>query len=84
MSAPHTWLTRKSVPFLEERLELGFLVGDPVGRAGLICRARIGRGLLDELADIVSDCVDALVQFDESCSVGHGDSFSREGLLNTF
>src|ERR1700674_5871758 len=65
--------SRKSITLLKKRSELCFLLGDPVGRTGLICGAGVGCGLFNEFADVLSDRSDARVEFDESCSVGHWD-----------
>src|SRR6185312_14554509 len=61
------------VALLDERLELGLLRGEAVGVARFIARARHGRRLLDQLADIVARDGDAVVDLVErqDAEVGH-------------
>src|SRR6476646_9277838 len=53
---------------LEEAVELVVLLVDPIGDPRLVLLARGSRGLLDELADIVLEDRDAVVQ----CVEGEG------------
>src|ERR1700693_3738610 len=69
-------LSGSFLPLLQEGGELGVLRRDPIGRAVFVRRSGICRCLFDQLTDVVSNCGDALVEFDDSGSVSHGDSFA--------
>src|SRR5206468_12158406 len=73
----------QGVPLLQQLGEARLLVGDTIGDAAFVGRARVGGGLLDELAKIVADHRDALVEFGEVFGVGHGSSlFLRFARVN--
>lgn len=55
-------ILEQGVALLEQRVELGLLLGEPVGVARLVAGARRGRRLLDELADVVARDGDAVFE----------------------
>src|SRR6266849_327867 len=67
---PSLFLLRERIALLDQTLELFGLLGDPVRVARFILRARARGGLLDELADVVTNDGDAVFQLGER--QGHG------------
>src|SRR4029079_6796410 len=62
-------LPRQRRTLLQQLIELGLLRRDPVGSARLIRGARIGGGLLDQLAEIVADDGNGGIELGEGCGI---------------
>src|SRR5580704_1983037 len=71
---PGSLLLQQRVALLSQSLKLFLLLRDAIGVAALVAGAGIGRGLLDELADIVARNGDAPFEFGKRkrIVVGHG------------
>jgi hypothetical protein len=54
-----------------KRIQFRLLIGDAIGVALFVGSPRIGRGLLDQLAQIVFDDLDAPINVCECCLVNH-------------
>ncbi len=54
------------IALLRQPLELGLLLGDPLGRQLFVRRSRIGGRLLDQLAEVVRYHCDAVVELGDA------------------